>query len=120
MNFSEDRPIAKQVEEYCYMMVTSGQWPEESHIPSTKDLAASLGVNPRTVMKAYDSLAADGIIYQRKGLGYFISPDANSQVLAARRLYFLQRKVAALGAEMRSLGLTASDLLPYLEATSDD
>lgn len=102
------------------MMITSGKWPEQTHIPSTKDLAASLGVNPRTVMKAYDSLASDGIIYQRKGLGYFISAQANSQVLAARRHYFLHREVARLGAEMRALGLTAADILPYLESAQPE
>ncbi len=69
MEFNENRPIYKQIIDYCFSHIMSGEWAYESRIPSTKDMSVTLAVNNRTVLKAYDDMHALGVIYQKRGLG---------------------------------------------------
>lgn len=105
MVFDENKSIAGQIEDYCRSQITTGSWGEESRIPSTKDLALQLGVNPRTVMKAYDSMAAAGLIYQKRGMGYYVSPQATGRMLSADRATFMHDTLPQLARRMRELGI---------------
>lgn len=111
MEFSDNLPIYKQIIEYCYDCVLGGKWPSDGRIPSTKDLSVELAVNNRTVLKAYDDLHASGIIYQKRGLGYFVSPEACELIIATRRRDFFDRVVPDVARQMRSLGISADELL---------
>lgn len=73
-----------------------------------------LAVNNRTIMRAYDELAAEGVIFQRRGMGYYVSDDAPRLILEARRRQFLEVTVPHMANTMRRLGLTAADILPLL------
>ena len=89
MEFSDTKPIFRQIIEYCYLRILSGEWEVGGRIPSTKELAVTLAVNNRTVLKAYDEMHDLGVIYQKRGLGYFISAEAHSLILAGRRREFM-------------------------------
>lgn len=115
MIFNENRSIYRQIVEYCFSCVASGEWLPGERVPSTKEMAMRLGVNARTVMKAYDELAEEGIIAQQRGMGYYLMGDAAAQVLAARRKQFMAEEVSAFADKMRALGLSAADILPYLK-----
>ena len=78
-----------QIIDFCHRQVLSGAWAPEERVPSTKELAVTLTVNNRTVMKAYDELAAEGVIYQRRGMGYYAAPDASERVREALRRHLL-------------------------------
>lgn len=114
MDFSDNKPIPKQIEDYCRQQIMSGSWLPESRVPSTKELALKLGVNPRTVMKAYDVLAEEGIIHQRRGMGYFISPDAPQLILEKRRLDFFNIILPEFGHLIEELQLSIPDVLAAL------
>lgn len=111
MIFDDTRPISGQLVEYGYSRIMAGEWPPGGRIPSTKDLAVQLGVNPRTVMKAYDELSDDGIIYQKRGLGYFTADNARELILENRRKAFVNRTVPALIKTMDELGISPEDLM---------
>lgn len=114
MEFDNDKPIFRQIADYCHRCVLSGQWAPEARIPSTKELAVSLAVNTRTVMKAYDELAARGVIYQRRGMGYYVAADASERVREALRADFFADTLPAFVEQMRMAGLTLDDILPHL------
>lgn len=114
MTFNDNKSIYEQVTDYCYAHVISGEWSEGERIPSTKDLAVQMGVNPRTVMKAYDRLAEEEVIFQRRGMGYYISEDARKKVLEARRRAFREVFVPTLAQELRELGISAEQLMHML------
>ena len=116
MTFNDNKSIYEQIVDFGYARVISGDWPEEGRIPSTKDLAIQMGVNPRTVMKAYDRLAEEQIIYQRLGLGYFISGNARERVLDVRRLEFRKTQVPAISAMLSELGYTTADLVDMIDS----
>ena len=83
--------------------------------PKAKELALKLGVNPRTVMKAYDVLAEEGIIHQRRGMGYFISTDAPQLILEKRRLDFFNIILPEFGHLIEELQLTIPDIVSALQ-----
>lgn len=114
MEFNENRPISAQVTDYCSQNIMSGRWRPGDRIPSTKDLAVQIGVNPRTVMKAYDELAVAGIIYQRRGMGYYAADDAPDRILEMRRRQFVSETVPALRRTITELGVTVDELTRML------
>ena len=114
MEFSDTKPIFRQIIEYCYLRILSGEREVGGRIPSTKELAVTLAVNNRTVLKAYDEMHDLGVIYQKRGLGYFISAEAHSLILTGRRREFMDVTLPEFIAQMRVLGLTSADILPLL------
>lgn len=115
MEFNENKPISAQVTDYCSQNIMSGRWHPGDRIPSTKDLAVQIGVNPRTVMKAYDELAAAGIIYQRRGMGYYAADDAPDRILEMRRQQFVSETVPTLRRTIADLGISTDELIRLLD-----
>ena len=93
----------------------TGRWEQGDRIPSTKELAVTLGVNPRTVMKAYDELAEAGVIFQRRGMGYFVADEAVSQIRNMLRREFISKTVPRLRAMMHESGISSRELVELLD-----
>ena len=106
MDFNADRPIFLQIALSICDRILSGELKGEDRIPSVREYGADIGVNPNTMMRAYEKLTADGIIYNRRGIGYFVSADAREQILSAQRREFLQKDVPAIKQRLALLGLT--------------
>ena len=115
MDFSNNKPIYQQITDYCYSRIMAGTWVCDGRIPSVKELSVEMTVNNRTVLKAYDDLQADGIIYQKRGLGYFVSSDAHKRILTRQRNEFLSTTVPELKRQMQLLGITPEQLLAHLK-----
>ena len=77
---------------------------------NTVSSRAEIGVNPNTIMRSYEKLTADGIIYNRRGIGYFICPDAHETVLAAQRKEFLENELPQIRRRMKLLGINPEEL----------
>ena len=92
----------------------TGEWVAGQRIPAVKELAADLGVNTRTVMRAYEQLTADNVVYMRRGMGYYCADDARSRVAAAQRADFFATTLPHFVARMRALGITAADIADAL------
>lgn len=63
--------------------------PPDERIPSVRDYAATVMVNVNTVMRAYEHLSSLGVIYNKRGLGYFVSAEAASVITRTRRRDFI-------------------------------
>ena len=81
MDFSNNKPIYKQIIDYCYGKIMAGEWLPDARIPSIKELSVTMVVNSRTVLKAYDDMQALGVIYQRRGMGYYVAPESRDIIL---------------------------------------
>ena len=88
----------------------SGELGPDSRIQSVRDYGAEIGVNPNTVMRSYEKLTNDGIIYNKRGIGYFISPDAKDIVLQRSRKEFLEEEVPLIIKRMKLLGLDSKEI----------
>ncbi len=110
MNFSENQSIYLQITEFVKEQILLGNWKTEEKIPSVRDLAADLQVNPNTVMRAYDLLQQEGIIYNKRGLGNYVSQDAGEKILTSRRDRFLQSELPALFRNLSLLNIRFDEM----------
>ena len=93
MNFNENQVIYLQIADLVIDRILVGQWPKEEKIPSVRDLAVELQVNPNTVMRAYEILQQKGIIQNRRGVGNFVSADAEALILTDKKEQFIQSEL---------------------------
>ena len=110
MNFSANQSIYLQIADFVKERILSDRWKKEEKIPSVRDLAVELQVNPNTVMRAYDLLQQQGILYNRRGLGNYVSADAGETILADRKKYFKQSELPVLFSTMHLLGVSFNEL----------
>lgn len=115
MEFATDKPIFRQVADHCIGHIRCGAWLPGERIPSTKELAVDLAVNNRTVMKAYDDLSESGIIFQRRGLGYYVAPDAAEKMTAFFRREFIDTTLPELRRQLDLSGITPDELIELLK-----
>jgi GntR family transcriptional regulator len=80
---SSGLPVYRQIMEQVRRMVVAGRLGAGEKLPSVRDLALTLGINPLTVGKAYGELERDGVVEMRRGLGVFVlSPREGSATSA--------------------------------------
>ncbi len=107
MDFHGEKPIYLQIADVFCENILSGSLKADERIPSVREYGADIGVNPNTVMRVYEKLTADGIIYNKRGIGYFVSADARDKILEAQRADFLEKEMPAIRRKMELLGLDA-------------
>ena len=110
MEFRQDQAIYLQIADHISEQVLSGAWKPEERIPSIRELAEAIEVNPNTVMRSYAYLQDLGIIYNQRGIGYFVSAEARDKTLELKRRNFVRRELPRLFRTMDLLHLTCSDL----------
>ena len=114
MEFNGNKSIYLQICDEICERILSGDLAPDSRIPSVREYGAEIGVNPNTVMRSYEKLTNEAIIYNRRGIGYFISPDARETVLEAQRREFLENELPQFKAKAELLGITKEELLQLL------
>lgn len=110
MTFKDNQPIYMQITELACERVLLGQWPAEGRIPSVRELGVELQVNPNTVMRAYEFLEQQNIISNRRGVGFFVTPEAASRVLGLRREQFLLEVLPNVFRQLRLLEIPIEEV----------
>lgn len=108
MNFTADKPIYLQIADSISERILSGELKGDDRIPSVREYGAEIGVNPNTMMRSYDKLLGEKILYNKRGIGYFVAPDAREKVLSVQREAFLREELPVIRRRMQLLGLDAS------------
>jgi DNA-binding transcriptional regulator YhcF (GntR family) len=111
MEFNTNKSIYLQICDAICERILSGDLAPDSRIPSVREYGADIGVNPNTVMRSYERLTNDGIIYNRRGIGYFISPEGRSIVLENMRKDFIENELPGIIKKMQLLGINPEDVL---------
>jgi GntR family transcriptional regulator len=110
MEFNPNKPIYLQIADSLYEKVINGLWPEQERIPSVRELGVTLGVNPNTIVRVYDYLQNQNIIYNKRGIGYFVSENAKEQILKAQRKEFMNEEAPLFIRKMKILGIEFKEL----------
>ena len=110
MTFTNDKAIYLQMADRLCDEILAGTYKEDDRIPSVREYAVLLQVNTNTAVKAYDELARANIIYNKRGLGYFVSPGAKEQILTERRREFMDNKLPELFRQMRLLDISIGEV----------
>ncbi len=85
-----------------------------------RELAVELAVNTHTVLKAYEYLQAEEIIYSRRGMGFFLASDAKKRVDHARKEEFFSTTLVDLFEQMRMLGITWEEVEAHYRGSSEE
>jgi len=115
MIFSTDKAIFLQMADRMCDEILAGTYKDDDRIPSVREYAVLLEVNINTAVKAYDLLAREQIIYNKRGLGYFVTPGAREQILQQRRNAFMEQALPELQRQMRLLGIDKQEIISRLE-----
>ena len=110
MEFNDNRSIYIQIYDSICERILGGELKADERIMSVREYGAEIGVNPNTVMRSYEKLTSEGIIYNKRGIGYFVSADARDIVLQAQRKEFIERERPAIRRRMQLLGIDFSEL----------
>ena len=110
MNFSNDKAIYIQMADRLCDEIIAGTYKDDDRIPSVREYAVMLQVNTNTAVKAFDQLARDGIIYNKRGLGYFVTAGASKEIKKARNAEFMKQTLPELFRQMQLLDITIEDI----------
>ena len=117
LNFRDGRPIYEQVRDGFRNLILSGVLSADEKLPSVRELAASLAINPNTIQRAYRELEAEGYICSVPGKGSFVL--AEGRAIKERRAELLG-ELARLAGELKLLGLREEELLAALRGEEDE
>lgn len=118
MMFSNDKAIYLQMADRLCDEILAGTYADDDRVPSVREYAVALEVNTNTAVKAYEALARDGVIYNRRGLGYFVTPGARATIMEQRRRAFLGDTLPAMLRQMRLLGIGIDEVMSAWNSTA--
>ena len=110
MEFYESQAIYQQVADHVCEMILRSRWPEGERIPSVREMAMDLQVNPNTVNKGYAYLQDRGLIYNQRGIGYFVAEDAFEKTRELKREEFFSIELPRLFKTMSLLDVSPAQL----------
>ena len=110
MEFKERQAIYLQIGDHICENILRKHWKESEKIPSVREMAVSIEVNPNTVMRTYSYLQDRGIIFNKRGIGYFIADNAYEKTLELKKRNFINRELPHLFKTMDLLNITFDDL----------
>lgn len=112
IDYRDGRPIYEQVADSFERMAICGALAPDSQLPSVRQLAMELSINPNTIQRAYSELEKRGVAYSVKGKGNFISADCCA--LRTRRLQELETQITRQAKEARDLGADDKMLISWV------
>lgn len=115
MKFKEEQPIYLQIADLICENILSGRWPPGERIPSVRDAAVSMEVNPNTALRAYDYLQNLGIIYKNRGIGYFVAEDGPEKTRVLKREDFFSNILPNVIKTMKLLGIQYAEIEKYFD-----
>jgi GntR family transcriptional regulator len=107
----DDQPIYRQIRDRVIGMILDGSLREGEPLPSVRNVAVELQVNPLTVSKAYQDLVDNEIVERRRGLGMFVKEGATAQLGSSERDQFLTSEWPDIVIRIQRLGLDPAALL---------
>jgi GntR family transcriptional regulator len=109
--WNDNQPIYRQLRDRVVAMILEGVLKEGDPLPSVRNVAAELRVNPLTVLRGYQQLVDEELVEKRRGLGMFVKIDSRKLLLSGEREKFLSEEWPRICATMERLGFSPKELL---------
>lgn len=113
--FDDRSPIYLQIADKIKEDILSGALGEDEQVMSTNQYASFYRINPATAAKGFQHLVEEGVLYKRRGIGMFVSPDAREKLRAERRERFFEQVVDAMITEARVIGISLDEIVRRIE-----
>jgi len=111
INYRDPRPIYEQIMDSLRKLIITGAIAPDEKLPSVRELAQQLAINPNTIQRAYRELEQEGYIYSVPGKGNFAGQQ--SEVDNERKTELL-KKLADTARELEYLGVDKEEIMKYL------
>lgn len=115
MEFQNGKSIFLQIADTITEKVINGEFQAGEKIPSVRELAAQMGVNPNTIMRTYSELQTMNIIENQRGIGYFVNPEARHVILEKKKEEFFEKILPEFLNKATLLGITSNELKQHIE-----
>ncbi len=116
MKFKESKSIYLQIADRICDEILQRQYTEEARIPSVREYAATVEVNANTVMRTYDYLQQREVIYNKRGIGYFVAAGAREKIIFIRKEIFLNEDMPEFFRQLKTLGIPMKEIEQKYEA----
>lgn len=121
MEFKENtKPIYLQIADRICDDVMSGRYRPDMRIPSVREAAGILQVNANTMMRSYEYLSQRGIIYNKRGIGFFIATQAHERIKEMREETFFNDEMKYFFERLVKMGVTPDRLISLYNSYIDD
>lgn len=110
MEFNDNKAIYLQITDLFCDEILMKKWDDGGRIPSVRELAVNIEVNPNTVMRTYNYLQDKGIIFNKRGIGYFLTDDAYRTTVQLRKEEFIKEELPHIFKTIRLLDIQFNDL----------
>jgi DNA-binding transcriptional regulator YhcF (GntR family) len=117
--FDDRSPIYRQIADQIKADVLSGALGDDEQVMSTNQYAAFYRINPATAAKAFQQLVDEGVLYKKRGIGMFVSPNAREVLRDDRRKTFFADVVDPMVAEARAIGIPLDEIVARISGRTD-
>lgn len=115
MEFKETKAIYLQIAERICNEILLGKYPEEGRIPSVREYAAEVEVNVNTLMRSFDYLQQKDIIYNKRGIGYFVAKGAKKLIYKELERRFLEEDLSDFFDQLQLLNIPIEKVVSLYE-----
>ncbi len=116
MEFNENQAIYMQIADLFCENILQKKWKTGEKIPSIREIAVKVEVNPNTALRTFNYLQEHGIIYNKRGIGYFLADDGFEKTLELKKQQFVQEELPKMFRMLDLVNLTFKDLDRYYTA----
>ena len=113
IEYRENQAIYLQIADQFVENILQRKWNTVDKIPSIRDTAVAFEVNPNTTLRTFNFLQDKGIIFNKRGLGYFIADEGYTLTRGIKKEQFVEQELPALFRSMELLGISFSELEKY-------
>ena len=110
MKFRDNQSIYLQIAERICDEILDNKFPPGERIPSIREYAAMVEVNANTVVRSYEWLQQHEIIFNKRGIGYYVSPDGKNRIREMRRVRFFEDELPLFFNRLYTLGIPIDEI----------
>lgn len=114
MEFDSNKPIYLQIADSICNRILQGELKGEDRIPSVREFGAQIGVNPNTVARTYETLTDQGVIYNKRGIGFFVTENAAQNIRKEAKEKFLKEELPQFAEKARLLDISKEEIIKVL------
>lgn len=115
MVFHNNKPIYLQIADIICENIIVKTWQPEQKIPSVREYAGLVEVNQNTVLKTYNYLEQQQIIYKKRGIGYFVDPAGYDKIISLKKSDFMENQIPGFIKTMGQLNISLDDFISIYE-----
>lgn len=115
MNFQKQKAIYMQIADHVLDNIVAEKYNSGDRIQSVREMAAAVQVNPNTIMRTFNYLQEEGLIFNKRGIGYFIADDALDKAIDIKKKAFVKTQLPQIFKMMDLLKINFEDLKKYYD-----